>query len=154
MVTVRRATRKDKKKIHSLFMELADTQVGFEPIKITRKMLSERMNKMSDAVLNSKKAFCFIAEDGDKSIGFVTGFNNISRTRKTRYVEIGDMYVKKAYRNKGVGGMLAKAIEDESKKRKMTHLRMQVFCENTDAVEAYKSWDFKPTRYIMTKNLK
>lgn len=125
---IRSAEETDFVQIVRLFEEFA----AFE--KLPQKMTNS-VNRMID----EKEFFhCFVAETSDgEIIGYVTYFFcYYTWTGKSLYMD--DLYVKQAYRGKGIGSKLMDKVIRFAKESGCHKLRWQVSNWNTPAIRFYK----------------
>lgn len=64
--------------------------------------------------------------------------------KHSQYVHIGCMYIKPAYRGKGISKMILDALVAWAKQKGITEIRLQVYNENMPAKNAYLKAGFKP----------
>jgi len=62
----------------------------------------------------------------------------------TEYAYLGFMYVKPAFRGKGINQKVLLALMDWAKRKNLTEVRLDVYDENTIAKNAYLKAGFKP----------
>ncbi len=87
-----------------------------------------------DVALNYEE-FCFVAEDGDKIAGVITGRAYYNE------VHIGDLIVGKAYRRDGVGSRLVAAVEEAYKGKGYEKIALTTF--GFQAPEFYKKLGYE-----------
>ncbi|MDR0395107.1 MAG: GNAT family N-acetyltransferase [Tannerella sp.] len=127
-MNIRKAVENDFEQIHQLFMDFA----AFE--KHPEKMLNtvERMK--------AEKEFfnCWVTETSDGELtGYVTCFFcYFTWTGKAMYMD--DLYVKPAFRGKGIGTQLIRQVIRYARETGCHKLRWQVSEWNTPAIAFYK----------------
>lgn len=70
-----------------------------------------------------------------------------------RYAYLGFMFVKPAYRGKGINGGITKALDKWIKSQDVSEIRLDVYAENAAALSAYKKSGFKPHMLNMRKRI-
>ncbi len=127
-ITIREATEDDFAEIVGLFKEFAH----FE-------RLDERMVNSADRMKTEQAYFnCFVAVNSDDMIvGYATHFfAYFTWTGKSLYMD--DLYVREAFRGKGIGTMLLQKVIDYARNSGCHKLRWQVSHWNTPAICMYK----------------
>ncbi|NPA34970.1 MAG: GNAT family N-acetyltransferase [Chlorobi bacterium] len=126
--TIREGTEKDFPAVLEMIKELAEFEKS--PEKVTNTI--ERMKQDKDFF------HLLIAEDGSgKAVGFALFFPAYF-TWTGRAVYLDDVYVKPAYRGKGIGTALIKRVIEKAKEWGATRVRWHVLNWNTNAIELYK----------------
>ncbi len=64
---------------------------------------------------------------------------------------LGFMYVEPAYRGKGVNQIILSALANWARSRNITELRLDVYCENANAIRAYEKAGF--TRHMINMRM-
>lgn len=127
--TIRNIEERDYTALIELFLEFAHFEK--EPDKMTNsveQMLAEKEHIMGFVVENNSKEI----------IGYTTCFFAYHTwIGKSLYMD--DLYVKPAYRGKGLGTKLISKIIDYAKSENCKKLKWQVSDWNTPAAEFYKS---------------
>jgi len=73
-------------------------------------------------------------------------------TYKT-YVHLGFMYVRPAYRGKGINRLLIQELTNWAKKQGVLEVRLEVYSENAAAIRAYEKVGFKKLMVEMRLDL-
>ena len=126
-ITITKATEKDFPEILSMIKELAKYEKA--PEKVTNNL---------QKMLQEKEYFhAFIAKKDGTAVGFALFFfAYFTWTGKSLYLD--DIYVKKEYRNKGIGKQLINKVIEFAKENNCSRIRWQVLNWNTPAIEFYK----------------
>lgn len=97
-----------------------------------------------------------VAHHKDLIIGYaIIEFSNlIPILRVFGYAVLTDLYVKKDWRNKGVGTLLLKKAEDIALSKGFLEVRLSVLIRDSDAVYFYKNNGYEDYGIIMRKKLK
>ncbi len=121
------------------------------------KFIGEGFNKYAETkgVICDYKPFNFVAKDGEKIIGIITGHSYYSE------VYIGDLIVLEEYRNQHVGSKLMNMVESYYKDKGFENMNLTTY--GFQAPEFYKKCGFeieyvrenktnpKLSKYIMVK---
>ncbi len=96
--------------------------------------------------IKSRNSLVLIVEINNKPVG--CGLASISKmhgdwSKFDKKGYIGLMYVMKEYRGKGLGSKILNYLLNWLKKKKIKDIRLQVYCNNDIAVNAYKKGGFK-----------
>jgi len=129
-ITIRKANEKDFPAVFSLIKELAVFEK--HPEKVTNSV--EQMRKEKDFFQ------CYVAETDDKEIVGMEIFFFAYYTWSGKSLYLDDLYVKEAYRGKGIGTKLLKNVFEIAKKEHCKRVSWQVSTWNKSAIEMYKKW--------------
>lgn len=123
----RQATQTDFKAIHALIMELADFVKTPEKVSITPEQMA----------LDKDIFQALVVVHENEIIGFATYyFAYFSWTGKSIYLD--DLYVKEAFRGKGIGSELMQYVFEIARKNNCKKVRWQVSNWNSKAIDFYK----------------
>lgn len=96
-------------------------------------------------LMASHKAKILVAEIDDKIIG--SGYTVLKKNepflKHDEYAYIGLMYVKPAYRGRGINQQILQILKDWIIEKQITEIRLVVYDENITAINAYKKAGFK-----------
>lgn len=127
-IRIRNSEKTDIPLIYRMILEFAIFQQTPEKVKVT-----------TDQMYDNADAFrCFVAEnDNGDLIGYACYYYAYySWTGKVLYLD--DLYVKEAYRGKGVGQSFLNALIEEAKSSGCKKMRWQVSRWNEKAIRFYK----------------
>lgn len=85
-----------------------------------------------------------IVDGGIIGSGYALVKNSKPYIKPEQYAYLGFMYVSPKFRGRGVNGKIIDSLIDWAKKRKLTEIQLDVYAENTSALNAYKKRGFKP----------
>ena len=107
--------------------------------------------------INSPDVELLVAKIDDEIVG--SGYVRILTNQKsylnyTDYAYLGFMYVKPAYRGKGVNNMVVEALKQWAISRSITELKLDVYNDNLPAVRAYEKVGFSKLLVEMRMGLK
>jgi len=69
-----------------------------------------------------------------------------------KFAYLGFMYVLPKYRGKGINGKIIDDLILWAKQKKLTEIQLDVYAENTSAINAYRKRNFKPDLLKMRLN--
>lgn len=134
-INIRKATDDDIPAIFGLIRELAIFEDG--------------LDKVSNSVeqMKAEKDFfkCYIAEDNGEVIGMAL-YYFVYYTWVGKALYLDDLYVKEAYRGKGIGKKLMQKMMEVAREEKCHRMRLQVLGWNSNAIEFYKKTGFAVDR--------
>jgi GNAT superfamily N-acetyltransferase len=143
-VTIRRATRNDRRMLRELWEEF-EAELGGPAYLL--ETWDEAWSDLSETI---KTGLALVAEDDGKPLGFLFCILG-DRGRKTAH--ISDFYVRPEARSKGVGkALLAKVIEP-AREAGLDHVSLEVLVHNTDARRLYDRLGFTPVDVFMAAPL-
>ena len=107
---------------------------------------AEDIKKDFKRMLDSKNERSFVCIDNEEPIGFInlairTDYVEGSKTNPVGYLE--GIYVKKAYRKKGIAKMLFKEAEKWFKTKKVREIGSDAMVQNVVSQKFHKSLSFK-----------
>ncbi len=99
--------------------------------------IDEEFNKFAtkNGVICNYKSFAFMAKDGDKFIGIITGNSYYKE------VHISDLIILEQYRNQHIGSELIKTVENYYKDKEFENINLTTY--GFQAPEFYKKCGFK-----------
>ncbi len=131
--TIRKAGRKDIPQILSLIRELAAFENLADQVVATEDLLFESL--FGDAAI----AEALLADvDGD-TVGFALFFQTFSTFLAQPGIYLEDLFVKPAYRGRGVGRALLERVAREAHVRRCGRLEWSVLNWNEPAIRFYDS---------------
>lgn len=86
--------------------------------------------------LKNPYAYFIVSEIENKIVGYIS-------STLEEYGEILNFFVVSEYRNQGIGKTLLNSVIEEAKKNKIKSLYLEVSEKNENAINLYKSFDFK-----------
>lgn len=131
MITIRRAERKDCKRIMELVQELADFEKAPQEVTVTLDHFEE--SGFSDQPI----WWAFVAEENDIILGFALYYIRYS-TWKGQRMYLEDLLVTEEARGKGIGKLLFDALITEAKEKGYNGITWQVLDWNEPAIQFYK----------------
>jgi len=150
MIEIRKAGEKDFEIYCKLYLDEEKEYakiIGEKPRKISKKEIKSEFERLIK--LKNNLIYLAISESG--IIGLIYGVVHSVYT-PTGFID--NLFVKKEFRNQGVGKMLIKEFMNELKKRKIGICRLGVNLNNEKAIKLYESLGFKAFKQEMKKVVK
>jgi GNAT superfamily N-acetyltransferase len=137
-IKLRDATIEDVPLILDFIKELAVYEKLIDQVKTTEESLKESLFG------NQKFAEVIIAELDDKPVGQALFFHNFSTFLGKPGIYLEDLYVRPAFRGKGIGKALLIRVIDIAKERKCGRVEWAVLDWNEPAINFYKNLNAVP----------
>lgn len=155
MVKIRKASLKDLEIIYNLNIDLAKHELRFDQIR-KRPQKKKRYRygyKNLREKLKKRDYRFFVVEDEGKTVGFIEGCirKTPSFYKYSRKGEVGPIFVKKEYRNKGVGKKLVKEMLNWFKSKNIKWIQLTTHAKNINSIKFWKKLGFK--EYSIRMNL-
>lgn len=101
------------------------------------KIIDDEFNKyaIKNDVICNYNPFTFVAKEDDKTIGIITGHSYYKE------IHIGDLIVLEEYRNKKIGSMLVRIVEDYFKDKDFKNINLTTY--GFQAPKFYEKCGFK-----------
>jgi GNAT superfamily N-acetyltransferase len=135
-INIRRATKEDIGLVRDLVMELAIFEKA--PEEVTSSLADYVQEGFSDNPLFTANLIYL----NDELAGFSLWYYRFS-TWKGRRFYLEDLYIKEAYRGKGLGKKLINEAIEEAKRMKCTGMMWQVLDWNQPAIDFYNTLGVK-----------
>jgi diamine N-acetyltransferase len=132
-VTIRAAEPADSALILSLVRELADYERLSSSVDATEKQIAAAL------FAPQPRVFCDIAEWRGEAVGFAVWFLNFSSFRGRNGIYLEDIFVRPAYRGKGIGRALMRTLAQRCMKEGWPRFEWAVLEWNKPSIEFYKS---------------
>jgi len=119
------------------------------PIILSAKQIDYMVEKIQsehaiiNQINNDNYVYFYILSDKEKS-----GYIGVSR--KKDYLFLSKMYIKKAFRHKGIGSKAFDFIKEYAKKNNYKKIRLTVNKYNKNTINAYNKWGFKTINSVVT----
>ncbi len=133
MVTVRKAERKDCKRLLDLVKELAEYEKAPNEVTVTLEHFEE------SGFGNRPVWWGFIAEENGVILGFIMYYIRYS-TWKGQRMYLEDFIVTEQARGKGIGKLLFDTLIREAKEKRFKGIVWQVLEWNEPAINFYKKY--------------
>jgi len=132
-MTVRNAVAADVPTILGFVRELAEYEKLSHEVVATEELLHAALFGPG------ARAFAMICEADGKSVGFALCFYNFSTFLGRRGIYLEDLYVQPAYRGRGLGRAVLKAIAQRAKAEGCGRVEWSVLNWNQPAIDFYRS---------------
>ena len=133
MLTIRHATESDCSEILALIRELAEYEQLAHTVVATEDQLREHLFG------TRRTAEALIAEWAGQVAGFALFFHNFSTFVGKPGLYVEDIYVRPAYRRKGIGHSFFRHLATIAVERQCGRMEWSVLDWNTPAIEFYQS---------------
>lgn len=133
-VTIRKAERKDCKRLLELVHELAVYEKAPDEVTVSLQHFEE------SGFGNNPVWWAFVAETDGNIIGFALYYIRYS-TWKGQRMYLEDIIVTESWRGKGIGSMLFAALQQEAKEKQFNAICWQVLEWNEPAIHFYKKYN-------------
>ncbi|MCA8889486.1 MAG: GNAT family N-acetyltransferase [Parvularculaceae bacterium] len=137
-LSIRNAERADAALILSLIADLADYE------KLSHEVTASADDIARALFCDAPKAFCLIAQWDGEPCGFALYFFNFSTFLGKHGVYLEDLFVKPAFRGKGVGKALLSELARIAQRNDCGRLEWAVLDWNEPAIRFYKSLGAAP----------
>jgi len=131
-IRIRAAKREDIPALLGLLREFAE----YEDLLSYLEVDAERLE--SALFAGSAVAEALVAFDGDEAVGYAFFYPNFASFRGQRGFYLEDIYVRPAYRGKGVGEMILRELARLAASRGYERIDFVVLDWNTSAIGFYK----------------
>ena len=132
-ITIRRARKCEVGLIFALIRELADYEKLLDEVEASEQMID--MALFGD----NPRLFCEIAEWDGEPAGFAVWFVNFSTFSGRSGIYLEDLFVRPAYRGKGIGKALLAYLAKLCVEKGWARLQWSVLDWNTPSIAFYKS---------------
>jgi GNAT superfamily N-acetyltransferase len=131
--TLRTATVDDVPLILQFIRELAEYERLLDDVVATEEMLRDELFG------GQPRAEVILCDEGETPAGFALFFHNFSTFRGRAGIYLEDLFVRPAFRGKGYGKTLLKALAKLAVERNCARLEWAVLDWNTPSINFYKS---------------
>ena len=157
MIEIKQLPKKDIIKVRRLIEDLLtyESKSFDDNIRIDKKGLLANFKFISEEFRKHKGAL-FVAVENSKIIGYTFGWIEIKPKDINKVREVGyfsDLFVEEKYRNKGIGGNLARALINWFRKNKITLVNIYSYIQNP-SIKLYKRLGFKDKSVTLRMRLK
>ena len=153
-MTIRKLVSGDYEQVRSLYQELDDFHVQARPdCFVSREDAYHR--KDYEHNLAYPDGLELGAFDGDCLVGFVraTLWHESFMVKDLKTVCLDDIYVRPAYRRRGIAAKLFAQVEDWARERGAVRLELHTWDFNQGAIAMYRDMGMTPQRYVFEKKL-
>jgi GNAT superfamily N-acetyltransferase len=142
---IRPGRREDADEAARLWMQSAQEHTEHDPIYATAPGAERVMRRFLADLTSGSLSFLFVAEDGDRIVGFVSGeLREGSPTfLQKSWASVDDVFVQPDHRNLGVGRALLESVEAWAKDRDADGISLQVAAANGRGRKFYEDLGFR-----------
>lgn len=133
-ITIRKAERKDCKRLLELVHELAVYEKAPDEVTVSLQHFEE------SGFGHNPVWWAFVAETDNNIVGFALYYIRYS-TWKGQRMYLEDIIVTESWRGKGIGSMLFAALQQEAKEKQFNAICWQVLEWNEPAIHFYKKYN-------------
>ena len=143
--TIRSGRREDAAEAARLWMQSANEHTAHDQIYATAPGAERVMRRFLADLAGSSHSFLFIAESGDRTVGFISGElrEGSPAFRQKTWASVDDVYVERDYRNLGVGRSLLQSVEAWAKEKGAHGISLQVAAANKRGRKFYEELGFR-----------
>ena len=153
MITIRKARINEVKKLQDLNDDAFSSNPEFDPDLVLDWAQSDLGKNYFTNTINDPKDLLLVAEDGNKLIGYIGASPKEIDYRKSKYVEVDNLGVAKAYRRKGVATLLMEKCITWAKEQGYQKLYLTSYFKNASAITFYKQNGFSEINISLEKKL-
>ncbi len=150
-ITIRHATTSDLPTLFEFEQGVIARERPFDPTLKAGHIHYYELEKM----LQQDHVMIAVAEVDGLVVG--SGYARIETAKPylehEQYAYLGFMYVREAYRGRGINAKIIETLEQWSFSRGIKELRLEVYVDNENAIRAYEKQGFGKLMYVMRKSL-
>ena len=133
MLSIRPAERSDSALIFAFVCKLAEYE------RLLHKVVATEADLVRDLFGANPRVFCDLAFWDGAPAGFALWFHNYSTFRGRHGLYLEDLFVEPAYRGRGIGKALLKALAQRCQAEGFARLEWMVLDWNSPSIAFYKS---------------
>ena len=139
-IKIRQANQDDLDTLFEFEQGVIEAERPFDPTLKTGRIHYYDLQEM----INSDEVELLVAEIDGMVVG--SGYARIEKSKifykHCNYAYLGFMYVRPAYRGKGINSKIIYALQSWSLSKNINELRLDVYYDNLQAIKAYKKIGF------------
>jgi GNAT superfamily N-acetyltransferase len=132
-IRIRAATQADAATVYSFIRDLAEYERLLDDVDATPANIDEALFG------SNPRVFCDIAEWGGAPAGFALWFYNFSTFRGRHGIYLEDLFVRPAYRGKGIGKALILNLAQRAVRENCARVEWSVLDWNEPSIKFYES---------------
>ena len=143
--TIRPGRKEDVAAAARLWMQSAEEHTAHDRVYETAPGAEKTMRRFLADVANSGYSFLFVAAEGDRTVGFISGeLRQGSPTFLPKtWASVDDVFVEPEYRNRGVGRALLQSVQSWAQERGADGITLQVAAANARGRKFYEDLGFR-----------
>jgi len=154
-VVIRRATGDDVESLIDLYGDMEEhiMKTISDPLFTLGRNWRELTRRYFVEFIKGDDKLALVGQDRNKIVALLTAMTTtpIPIYVEKEYGSLNDMFVKKAYRRKGVGTKLLKAAIEWFQQKHIARIELRVEAKNKEAIAFYKKHSFKIRAHTMKK---
>lgn len=104
--------------------------------------------------LGSETSHCLVAEQPGEVVGYLVGYTRqASSLRIAREAELESIFVRRAFRGRGVGAQLVGAFLAWCREREMQRVAVTAYAANERAIRFYQHAGFRPASLTLERTV-
>ena len=153
MIQIRKARIDEIKKLQDLNDDAFSSNPEFDDDLVLDWAQSNLGKTYFTNTIKNPNDLLLVAEDGVKLVGYIGASPKKIEHRKSKYIEIDNLGVAKAYRKKGIGKMLMDKCLEWAKERGYRKVILTSYFKNTNAIAFYKKIGFSEINISLEKKI-
>ncbi len=143
--TIRPGRKDDAAEAARLWMQSAEEHTAHDRVYETAPGAEKTMRRFLADVANSGYSFLFVAAEGDRTVGFISGeLRQGSPTFLPKtWASVDDVFVEPEYRNRGMGRALLQSVKAWAQERGADGISLQVAAANSRGRKFYEKLGFR-----------
>ena len=143
--SIRPGRREDAAEAARLWMQSAREHTAHDPIYATSPAAERVMRRFLADLMGSSHSFLFVAESGDRTVGFISGElrEGSPAFHPKTWASVDDVFVEPDHRNLGVGRALLESVKAWAKERGADGISLQVAAANERGRKFYEELGFR-----------
>jgi len=143
--TIKPGRKEDVAAAARLWMQSAEEHTAHDRVYETAPGAEKTMRRFLSDVANSGYSFLFVAAEGDRTVGFISGeLRQGSPTFLPKtWASVDDVFVEPEYRNRGVGRALLQSVQSWAQERGADGITLQVAAANARGRKFYEDLGFR-----------
>ena len=133
--------------------ELALFEKRFDKKSKVDDQMRRESRKTFEKKMKERNSLGLLVEQDGEYVAFLTGWIMRKNVWRTNIGYLCNLYVRPAYRRKGLARLIVKEFEKWLKSRKVRYTELSVYPGNDVAIKAWSVMGFKPCMLNMTKEI-
>lgn len=154
MINIRQADKSEVSALQELNNEIFVNNPHYDPDLKLDWALSRNGQEYFSNLLEDSEAYCFIAEDDNRKVGYIAAATKKIDYRNSKYIEIENLGVVPEYQSKGIGKLLMEECLNWAKTKGYQRAYVNSYFENKGAINFYKKNGFQEIDISLEKALK
>ncbi len=153
MIAIRKARIDEVKKLQDLNDDAFSSNPMLDPDLVLDWAQSDLGKTYFINTINNPRDLLLVAEDEEKLVGYIGASPKEIEYRNSKYLEVDNLGVAKAYRRKGVATLLMEKCIAWAKEYGYQKLYLTSYFKNTGAITFYKQSGFSEINISLEKKL-